>query len=119
MSRRHGPEDYSYDDTPLFSVIGARRVRIQPPTNGTATSAAAAASVRESAETMRGRVLEYIRLCGENGATREEIELGLDMPGSTVRPRVVELMKLRRVCERPDVTRATSSGRQAAILVSC
>jgi hypothetical protein len=105
--KRHGPEEV-FDRNPLFD----------PPHNGTPTSKAAAQEIRHTADNLRARVYEFIALCGENGATREECEIGLEMPGSTVRPRVVELMKAGKVREVPDVTRATESGRQAAILVA-
>jgi len=96
-----------------------QRTIFDPPHNGTPTSRAAARSVRESAGAMRSRVYECIALSGAVGQTREDIEIALEMSGSSVRPRVVELLKLGRVRELKDVTRATSSGRQARILVSC
>lgn len=108
MSKRFGPEDPDPSAGPLF----------EPPHNHTATSRAAAASMRESANECRERVYEFIVGCGVNGTTREEVEIGLEMSGSTVRPRVVELLRVGKVYEREGVTRATESGRQAAILVA-
>lgn len=89
-----------------------------PAHNGTLTSKAAAVAIRPSADTLRAQVYEYVALCGENGSTREEIEIALEMSGSTVRPRVVELMAAGRIRDVPETTRATESGRQARILVA-
>lgn len=107
MARRVGPEE-TFDPCPLFDA----------PHNGTPTSKAAATAIRPSADTLRAQVLEYVRLCGENGATREEVEIGLEMSGSTVRPRVVELMNRGLLRERENATRGTESGRQARILLA-
>ena len=104
--KRHGPEESFSEDLGMFA----------PPHNGHATSKAAADSIAKSAETMRASILEYVRLSGENGSTREELEIGLEMSGSTVRPRVLELMKAGKLYVVPEVTRATESGRQAEIL---
>ena len=45
-----------------------------PPTNGTPTSNEAAALIVPSAATLRGKVLEYIRARGQEGAIDEEIQ---------------------------------------------
>lgn len=108
MSKRYAPEEVFDEDLGMFA----------PPHNGTATSKAAAKEIRPSADTLRTQVYEFIALCGENGATREEIEIGLEMSGSTVRPRVVELLRAGRIRPVPETTRATESGRQAEILVA-
>lgn len=109
MTRRSPPEEYDDGGGPLFG---------DPPHNKTRTSIAAAASKRSSVATERFRVISYIRSC-PNGATREEIEDGLGMPGNTVRPRVWELLgnsgHARQLREGP-TTRRTRSGRQAFIL---
>jgi len=109
MSRRVGPEETFNEDLGMFAL---------PPHNGTLTSKAAAQEIKPSADTLRQRVYEYVALCGENGATREEVEIALEMSGSTVRPRVVELLNAGRIREVPETTRATEAGRQARILVA-
>lgn len=96
-----------------------------------ATSRAAAAAVRDSAATLRQRVLDYLRSRGRQGATDEEIQLALGMPGNTQRPRRQELeraglvLPLRSPGNAPGsapgdayVTRATRSGRQAQVWVA-
>jgi len=107
--RRHGPEEVDTEDLGMFAL---------PAHNGRLTSIAAAREIRPSADNLRQRIYEYVALCGENGATREECEIALELSGSTVRPRVVELMNAGRLREVPETTRATSAGRQARILVA-
>ena len=83
------------------------------PSNGSPTSNAAAESMEGHAARQRREVLDYLRTCPE-GATREEIEIGLGMRGNSVRPRVIELLNRRLVYEFG--TRKTSSGRNAMIV---
>ena len=56
------------------------------------TSYAAAALVAPRSGTQRRAVLDYIAGKGDDGATDLEIQEELDMPGSTERPRRVELV---------------------------
>lgn len=106
MGKRYAPEE-APGYAPLFD----------PPHNGTPTSKAAAKSIESRAATMRGRILAFVRSRGEIGALREDIEIALDMNGSTVRPRVLELIRFGTLKEL-EATRATSSGRQATVLVA-
>ena len=90
------------------------------PHNGTPTSRAAATTIEpNAAETLRKRILEFLRLCGQDGATDEEIQLALDMAGNTERPRRGELANaglIFRVFHNGSYsTRATSSGRKAVL----
>lgn len=85
--------------------------------NGTKTSIAAAEAIKPSAETLREQVYEFIHGCGSDGATREEIETGTGIGGSTVRPRVDELMKAERV-KGNGTTRMTKAGRAAEVLLT-
>lgn len=118
MTKRRGPEsDFEENGGPLFDLSGNGR-HLLPVHNGTPTSIAAAESIRPHAETQRHKILEFVRTRDEIGATREDIELALEMNGSTVRPRVLELIA-RGLLRETDVTRATSSGRQAVVLFSC
>lgn len=89
-----------------------------PAHNHTATSVAAAESVRLAAGTLRTRVLDFLVACGDDGATRWEIEEALGMDGNTARPRVVELQRAGLVRDSGR-TRSTPSGRQASVLVAC
>ncbi len=90
----------------------------RPHVQGSATSAAAAASHSASdAATMRARVLAYIRSRGIHGATRLEIQDALGMSGDTVRPRVCELIA-RGLIETSGEIRRTASGRPSEVLVA-
>lgn len=86
-----------------------------PPKTAQEASRQAALQIESQAPRMRAAVLEF--LCGrcEVGATREEIEVCCEMRGSTVRPRVVELLALGLLTEGPD-SRPTTSGRRAMVL---
>lgn len=87
-----------------------------PAQSHSATSQAAGDSVRESAGTLRSRVLELLRTVGHNGATDEEIQRVLGMNPSTQRPRRIELVKAGRVVDSGRV-RLTTSGRHATVWV--
>lgn len=96
-------------ELPLFAPM--------PPSNGTRTSNAAAESVRESAKSLRQRVLNHLLACGKAGATDEEMQAALGMNPSTQRPRRGELVVLGLVCDS-GATRPTTSGRQATVWVA-
>lgn len=78
------------------------------------TSHEAAVAIRPAAETLRAKVLEYLRSRGETGATDEEIQDGLGMAQNTERPRRVELVEAGSVVDSGE-TRKTRSGRKAVI----
>lgn len=88
-----------------------------PAHNGTETSVAAAESVRESAATLRARLLVFYRERGARGATDEEAQLVLGMAGNTQRPRRGELAsaKYGRLIEESSEKRPTKSGRDATV----
>ena len=81
------------------------------------TSRAAAKSMEGRAPTLRDQVLEYIRSRGVMGATDQDIQVTLGIPGSTERPRRVELLERHLI--RQEGTRKTASGRKAAVWVAC
>lgn len=83
--------------------------------NGTATSIAAAESIRGTAATDRQRVLERIRAAGIHGLTREQIEVATGLSGNSVRPRVAELIAAGTIEEAGEIRR-TSTGRAARVL---
>lgn len=90
-----------------------------PPSHRNAprgTSELAAKSVRESAESMRRRVLAYLTQQGERGATDEEIQIALEMSGNTQRPRRWELQNAD-VIKDSGKRRPNKSGRAAAVWV--
>lgn len=81
-----------------------------------ATSKAAAENIESKAATLRAKVLNFIRRQGAQGATDEEIQRALRMPGNTQRPRRRELEQMSRIADS-GITRPTSSGRQAVVWV--
>jgi hypothetical protein len=85
--------------------------------NGTATSIAAAESIRGTAATDRQRVLDAIRAAGIHGLTREQIEVATGLAGNSVRPRVAELIAAGTIEEAGEIRR-TSTGRAARVLTA-
>jgi hypothetical protein len=83
--------------------------------NGTATSIAAAESVRGTAATDRQRVLDAIRAADIHGLTRDEVERVTGLTGNSVRPRVAELLAAGTIEEAGEIRR-TASGRAAKVL---
>jgi len=81
---------------------------------GSDTSAAAANDIESSAPRMRQRIAEFLAGRGSHGATDEEIQKALNMPGNTERPRRVELLQRRLVLDT-GMRRQTSAGRYAAV----
>lgn len=81
------------------------------------TSRTASVSMYETAPSLRARVWRHLCACREYGATTEEIIRALDMKGSTVRPRIVELREQGFVATT-DRVRKTKAGRNAAVHVA-
>jgi hypothetical protein len=72
--------------------MGAKYIR------GSATSQAAARQL-VNLGAKRAAVLRFIESRGRDGATDEEIQIGLGMNPSTERPRRVELFEARLICK--------------------
>jgi hypothetical protein len=89
-----------------------------PFVKGSDTSEAAAESIEPVAETLAWYVLEYVRVRAGYGATRDEVSRELDIPISTVNPRMRELV-LKGFVKDSGRRRKTVSGRQAAVMVAC
>jgi hypothetical protein len=94
--------------------VGAYGTPVAPATNGTPTSNAAADAIAPVSGAIRRKVLDFVRDAGSAGATSDEIERGLGLGGSTVRPRLVELRVQHRI-EDSGRTRPTASGRAAVV----
>lgn len=92
-------------------------IDFEPPHNGTRTSRTAAISMRNHTTYIRERIYEYIASRHRIGATADEIQSHLEIDGSTVRPRLVEMRKLGQVRDSGE-TRKTRSGRSAVIWVT-
>lgn len=78
------------------------------------TSVAAAEEIKPAAATLRQAVLEFLCLCGSDGATDEEMQTALGMNPSTQRPRRVELCE-QGLAYDSNRKRLTKSGRQAVV----
>lgn len=80
------------------------------------TSAIAKRSIRSVAGTMRAKVFIQILEQGTLGATLEELEGDLVMPGNTLRPRRQELEQRGLVVDS-GLKRPTTSGRMAIVWI--
>ena len=87
-----------------------------PYTLGSATSKAAAKSMVKPAVNLRAKIWRFIRNCGRDGATSDEVNVHFGIPNSST-TRVTELMRLGRIT-RTDRTRPTRSGCQAKIHIA-
>lgn len=79
-----------------------------------ATSRAAARSYVPKAGTAQEAVLAFLRARGKDGATDQECQMWLKLPGDTQRARRVRLVELQLVRDSGR-TRATPSGKQAVV----
>jgi hypothetical protein len=91
--------------------------RDPPAQRHSPTSVAAAEAIKPAASGDRVRIALWLRLCGEEGATDEEIQHGLQMNPSTQRPRRVELVRAGLVADSGR-TRKTNSGCKAVVWVT-
>lgn len=88
-----------------------------PSVQGSRTSEAAAQAQTDAGRTTRkDRIEAAIRAAGHEGLTAERIEAVTGYGGSTVRPRIVELERERRVV-KTSRTRLTASGHDAFVYV--
>jgi hypothetical protein len=100
-------------------VAGARPA----PHSGSPTSRAAARRIAPVAGTIRADVLAYLRSRGADGATADEIERALGIGGSTVRPRLIELLGREpdgsdQFIVETERTRETRSRRKAVVYLA-
>lgn len=89
---------------------------MSPATNGTATSNAAAESMRGKTGQIRQQILDLIVSRRWVGVTADQIEQETEIGGNTVRPRLVELRELGLIKDSGHV-RKTRSGRSAVVWV--
>lgn len=88
-----------------------------PATNGTPTSNAAAERIEPMTGTLRRKMLDYLRTCGDAGATDEQIQFACSINANTERPRRQELEAMGWVV-RTTRTRKTKSNRDAVVFVA-
>lgn len=81
------------------------------------TSREAAEAIEPDLAGLRGRVLAFIRQCGDKGATDDEQQVALAMNPSTQRPRRIELWR-KDLVRRTQETRPTRSGRKASVWIA-
>lgn len=111
MSDKWTPK--AHENLPLFPKPSSRpKPAPLPAYSNPTTSRSAAESVRESAATLRSKVLAFIRDRG--GATCDEAEEALGLTHQTASARVNELMNLRWI-EDSGKKRPTRSGRKAIV----
>jgi len=102
----------------LFDRPPTRAPSPDPPfAPGSETSRQAAAAIARHAPLIRDRVLAFITGRGLDGATDEELALGLQIRESTARARRVELRDQGLVADSGQ-TRPTASGRAAVVWVA-
>lgn len=102
------PDLFGVDHEPFYPAVPGH-------VKGSQTSKDAAESMKESAGSLRKRILAYIRTL-PSGATCDEIELSLGLRHQTASARIAELKhggKLKSIGRRP-----TRSGRQADVMVA-
>lgn len=80
------------------------------------TTVEARKAIRLVARTLRAQVFVELLKRGSTGATLEELELTLGIPGNTIRPRRQELEK-RGLVEDSGRERLTRSGRSAIVWI--
>jgi hypothetical protein len=87
------------------------------------TSAAAAGSVLDSKDSQRAMVFAAIRAAGLEGRTDDELQIELQLDGSSERPRRWELWRLNLIAVRRDdrnqpVRRLTRTNRRAVVWIA-
>lgn len=97
-----------------LDLFGAAK---RPPANFTRTSRMAAGAIRESAPTLRGRVLAFIASRGRRGATNDEIVTGLGMLLQSCCARCNELWAAGQIRDSGE-TRLSKSNRPAKVWVA-
>lgn len=88
-----------------------------PYVRGSATSKAAANRAQSRTHIDRSMLLTYLRKCGLEGATDEEMQLATGICGDRQRPRRGDLDKCGLIC-KTDRTRKTLSGNLACVWVA-
>jgi len=88
-----------------------------PYVRGSATSKAAANRAQSRTHIDRSLLLTYLRKCGQDGATDEEMQLATGICGDRQRPRRGDLEK-RVLIRKNGLTRTTLSGNQACVWVA-
>ena len=86
-----------------------------PPFSDLDTSLDAAMSVASKTETVRQRVLSFIKERGTTGATCDEVEIELGMPHQTASARLWELRKMDLATDDMKGVRLTRTGRRARV----
>jgi hypothetical protein len=84
-----------------------------PPAQPVDSSIAAARATKPRTATQRGVIYEYLKTCGDVGATAGEIVTVLGLNPSTARPRLVELEgRAKWAPDLPRLVRKLAASRQ-------
>ena len=100
-----------------FSEIDAG-LRPAPSVRGSETSLAAAVSISGNRNGMHDRIMRFL-LAHPEGATDEQIQIGIDMNPSTERPRRGELEQLGKIKNSGRKARTLSKRSAVIWIVAC
>ena len=100
-----------------FAFAELPRHALPPSVRGSATSIAAAVAIAPHIGRLQQVVLDYIRSCGSEGCTDEQIIDATGLSPSSARPRRVECVEKGLVCDSGRV-RLTRSGRSATVWIA-
>lgn len=89
-----------------------------PAARATDTSRAAAEDMRKSADSIRAKVLEFIRTSGMRGATAVELSAALNLPYEAVQPRCSELKKQWRIKDSGQRRASRAPNKKAIVWVT-
>ena len=103
-----------YEPAATTPLTRARRAGTSTPHSGSATSRAAAESIRPEAGTLSAAVFAFIVGAGKRGATDGEIQRALHLAGDTERPRRRALQQRGLIIDSGH-RRKTPSGREAVV----
>lgn len=105
-----------YEPAAPTPLTQAKRAGSSTPHSGSATSRAAAESIRPEAGTLSAAVFAFIVGTGERGATDHEIQSALQLDGNSERPRRRALQQRALIIDSGH-RRKTPSGREATVWI--
>lgn len=82
---------------------------------GNPESEAANVIAHKSSAQIRSKILEYVRACGLDGATCDQIEIALELSHQTASARCADLKRLKMIVDSGG-RRETRTGSKAAVL---
>lgn len=89
-----------------------------PYVYGSPTSMQAALNAQDKAKQLRVLIYNFILSQGDNGSTRDEVEIALGHLHQTSSARIRDLVRMGCLIERQDMIRSTRSGRSAVVCIA-